>query len=132
MPIDFSVCSIRALRYGEELARRFGAEIVLLHVDQPLVLESELAETRRSANEEELEALVALLRDRGIRARSVVCSGGPAEQVMKAAAAEHADLIVMGTHGRTGLAHVLMGSVAESVVRRATCPVVTVRHATAG
>ncbi len=128
VPTDFSVCSMWALRYAEELARRFGAEIALVHVDQSLAPGSELAETRQAAAREELEGLVALLRERGVPAHSLLRSGGPAEQIMATAEAEHADLIVMGTHGRTGLTHVLMGSVAESVVRRSSCPVLTVRH----
>ena len=128
VPIDFSVCSMWALRYAEEMARRFGAEIVLVHVDQSLVLGSELAETRQAAARNELEGLVAFFGERDIPARSVLRSGGPVEEIMATAEAEHVDLIVMGTHGRTGLTHVLMGSVAESVVRQSSCPVLTVRH----
>lgn len=131
VPTDFSVCSMWALRYAEEMARRFGAEILLLHVDQSLAPYSELAEARQAAVRKEIEELATLLRDRGVPARGVLRSGGFAEEILKAAGAEHADLIAMGTHGRTGLAHVLMGSVAESVVRQSSCPVLTVRH-TAG
>jgi nucleotide-binding universal stress UspA family protein len=126
VPTDFSVCSMRALRYAEELARRFGAEIVLVHVDESLVARSELAGLREAVAGEELERLVALLEKRGVPARAVVRSGGAAEEI--AEEAESADLVVMGTHGRTGLAHVLMGSVAERVVRHARCPVLTVRQ----
>jgi nucleotide-binding universal stress UspA family protein len=60
--------------------------------------------------------------------RGSICSGAPVEENMRAAREEHADMIVMGTHGRSGLEHVLIGSVAEQVLRRATCPVLTVRH----
>jgi universal stress protein A len=129
VPTDFSVASMRALRYAEELARRFAAEIVLVHVDESLAPSSELAETRQAAAQKELEGLVALLRERGVPAHSVLRSGGPAEEVVATAKVENADLIVMGTHGRTGLAHVVMGSVAESVVRRSACPVLTVGQA---
>jgi universal stress protein A len=128
VPTDFSVCSMWALRYAEEMARRFGAEIVLVHVDQSLVPASQLAETQHAAAREELDGLVAFLHERGMPAHSVLRSGGPAEEIVATAEVEHADLIVMGTHGRSGLTHVLMGSVAESVVRRSSCPVLTVRH----
>jgi universal stress protein A len=126
VPTDFSVCSMRALRYAEELARRFGAEVALVHVDESLVARSELSGLREAVAEEELERLVALLQARGVPARAVVRSGGAAEEIT--AETERADLVVMGTHGRTGLAHVLMGSVAERVVRHASCPVLTVRQ----
>jgi nucleotide-binding universal stress UspA family protein len=128
VPTDFSVCSMWALRYAEELARRFGAEIVLLHVDQALAPGSELAQTRHEASREELDGLVTLLGRRDVPARKVLRFGGPAEEVLSTAEAEDADLIVMGTHGRTGMAHVLMGSVAENVMRRSPCPVLTVRQ----
>jgi universal stress protein A len=130
VPIDFSVCSMLALRYAEEMARRFGATIVLLYVDQSLAPRSDLAETRRRAADEEVLLLSGLLRERGLPAQGILRSGGPAAEIMAAAEVEQADLIVMGTHGRTGLTHVLMGSVAETVVRQSPCPVLTVRHAT--
>ena len=131
VPTDFSVCSMWALRYAEEMARRFGAEILLLHVDGSLAPYSELAEARHAAVRKELEELATVLRDRGVPSRGELRCGGFAEEILKLAGTEHADLIVMGTHGRTGLPHVLMGSVAESVSRRSTCPVLTVRHAAA-
>lgn len=128
-PTDFSVCSMRALRYAERLARRFGAEIVLVHVDPALLLGSEVAETRQGVAQKELEDLVVLLATRGVQARAVVRAGAPAGEILTTAETEHADLIVMGTHGRTGIAHALIGSVAENVVRRSRCPVLTVRDA---
>lgn len=128
LPTDFSLCSMWALRYAEELARRFGAEIVLVHVDQSLVPDSELAQAREGAARKELEEVVTLLRARGMRAHSVLRSGAPAVEILATAEKEHADLIVMGTHGRGGVARVFMGSVTESVVRAASCPVLTVRH----
>src|SRR5262249_34495537 len=129
VPTDFSVCSMVALRQAEEMAQRFRATIVLLYVDQSLVESSELARTRRTAADDELLSLVTLLRSRGVAARSMVRSGVPADEIMAAAEAERADMIVMGTHGRTGLSHVLVGRVAETVVRHAPCPVLTIREA---
>jgi nucleotide-binding universal stress UspA family protein len=128
VPIDFSVSSMWSLRHAEEIARRFGAEIVLVHVDPLLLLGPEVGGTREVAIRKELDGLVSLLQSRGMPARGVLVGGAPIDEIAKVAEAEHADLIVMGTHGRTGLAHVLIGSVAESVLRKAPCPVLTVRH----
>jgi nucleotide-binding universal stress UspA family protein len=140
---DFSDDSVRALTYAEELARKFGAEIILLHVDQPLApvmltpefgagldtgAMSRIAEEQRLLAQRELDKIVGRLRDSEIKARSLLRVGSPFLEVIHAAQAEGADLIVMGTHGRSGLVHVLMGSVAERVVRKAPCAVLTVRH----
>jgi|SRR5579863_5683013 len=139
---DFSDDSIHALEYAEELARRFSAEILVMHVDQPLspVIVSELspgldvgamnriAEEQRLLALRELDRLTARLRDGGLKSRSLLKVGAPFLEIINAAYGEGADLIVLGTHGRTGLAHVLMGSVAERVVRKAHCPVLTIRH----
>jgi nucleotide-binding universal stress UspA family protein len=139
---DFSDDSDHALEYAEELARRFSAEIVVMHVDQPLspVMVSELspgldvgamnriAEEQRLLALKELDRITAQLRDAGLKSRSLLKVGAPFLEIINAAYADGADLIVLGTHGRTGLAHVLMGSVAERVVRKAHCPVLTIRH----
>lgn len=139
---DFSDDSVNARRYAEELARKFSSEIVVLHVDQPLapVMVSELgpafdvgamnqiAEEQRLAVQRELDRIVTQLRDAGIKARSLLRVGAPFVEIIHAAQGEGVDLIVMGTHGRTGLAHVLLGSVAERVVQKAGCAVLTVRH----
>ncbi len=140
---DFSEDSARALEYGETLARAFSAEIILLHVDQPLSpvmftpdlgagmeigAMSQLAEEQRLAAQRELDRIVARLRESGIKARSLLRVGAPFVEIINAAQSEGADLIVLGTHGRSGLSHVLLGSVAERVVQKAGCPVLTVRH----
>jgi len=140
---DFSEDSVRALGYGEELARKFGAEIVLLHVDQPLApvmlapefgpsidtgVMSRIAEEQRLLAQKELDKIVGRLRDGGLKARSLLRVGAPFLEIINAAQTENADLIVMGTHGRGGLAHILLGSVAERVVQKASCPVLTIRH----
>jgi nucleotide-binding universal stress UspA family protein len=142
-PTDFSEDSIRALDYTQELARKFGAEIILIHVDQPLApvivapefgsgfdmgAMSRLAEEQRLLAQKELDKTVNRLREAGLKARSLLRVGAPFLEIINAAQSEGADLIVMGTHGRSGLAHVLMGSVAERVVNKAGCPVLTVRH----
>jgi nucleotide-binding universal stress UspA family protein len=141
-PTDFSDDSKLALSYAVELAQKFSAEIVVVHVDQPLapVMMSELnpgldvstmnriAEEQRMLALRELDQTTARLREQGSKARSLMRVGAPFLEIINSAVSENADLIVMGTHGRSGLAHVLMGSVAERVVRKAPCPVLTIRH----
>jgi nucleotide-binding universal stress UspA family protein len=141
-PTDFSEDSKLALSYAVTLAQQFSSEIILVHVDQPLapVMVSELnpgldvstmnriAEEGRLLALKELDGATAHLRDTGVKARGLMRVGAPFLEIIHAAQSESADLIVMGTHGRTGLAHVLMGSVAERVVNKAPCPVLTVRH----
>lgn len=139
---DFSDDSRNALRCAEELAHKFNSEMILLHVDQPLapVMVSELgpafdlnamnqmAEEQRLAAQRELDRIVGRLRDAGLKARSLLRVGAPFMEIIHAGQNEGVDLIVMGTHGRSGLAHVLLGSVAERVVQKAGCAVLTVRH----
>lgn len=126
VPTDFSPSSVRALPYAEEMARRFDAELVVLYVDfAPSIYDPSEADV--PASKAAVERAAAVLRGRGIRARALYRRGAAADEIVRGAADEHADLIVLATHGRTGLAHALMGSVAEAVVRRAACPVLTVR-----
>ncbi len=139
---DFSDDSGHAFEYAEEMARKFAAEIIVLHVDQPLApvmvgdlgpsldiaTMNRIAEEQRLLAQRELDRLVNRLRDAGLKARSLLRVGAPFLEIISAAQGEGADLIVMGTHGRTGLSHVLMGSVAERVVRTSACPVLTVHH----
>jgi nucleotide-binding universal stress UspA family protein len=141
-PTDFSEDSKLALSYAITLAQKFSSEIIVVHVDQPLapVMVSELnpgvdvttmnriAEEARMLALKELDKATSYLRDNGVRARGLMRVGAPFLEIINAAQSEAADLIVMGTHGRTGLAHVLIGSVAERVVNKAPCPVLTVRH----
>ncbi len=89
---------------------------------------SRIAEEQRLLAQKELDKIVGRLRDGGLKARSLLRVGAPFLEIINAAQTENADLIVMGTHGRSGLAHVLLGSVAERVVQKAACPVLTVRH----
>jgi universal stress protein A len=137
---DFSDDSNYALTYAIELAQRFSAELVVLHVDQPLapVMVSELspgldmgamnriAEEQRLLALRELDKITDRLRERGLKARALLRVGAPFLEIVTQS--EEFDMIVIGSHGRTGLAHVLMGSVAERVVRKSHCPVLTVRH----
>ena len=146
VPIDFSEGAQPAIELAATMARKFGASVELLHVWQPppmiplpvLVMPSspeaqpvnmeELARTTAGA---QMKQIVTRLRDQGITdVQSRVGVGSPAHEIVELAALGHFDLIVMGTHGRTGFAHAVLGSVAEKVVRRAKCPVLTVRSQT--
>jgi nucleotide-binding universal stress UspA family protein len=144
VPIDFSESSDAALEYATTLARNVGASMHLLHVfEDPYItggaFTAEMyAPAPEDLREQLLEQAKARLRRRairldeeGIHASAEVYSGPTPKAIAGYAAAQRIDLIVMGTHGRGGVAHLLLGSVAEQVVRTAPCPVLTVRTATA-
>ena len=138
---DFSEPSTSALAYGRELARSFGAALTVLHVADDtmsraygidggvLLTEPEL---QRQLEADALTDVNALISDEErvqLQARGVVLSStAPAAAIVAYAHDSHIDLIVMGTHGRSGFAHLLMGSVSERVALTASCPVLTVRH----
>lgn len=137
VPTDFSECSDAAVRYGLELARKFGASLHLLHViqdpaTQPWAAEGfavpllDVIEQWQKDARTRLETLIPT----DDRAKAVFsCTiASPFPEIIRYAAANDIDLIVMGTHGRGGVSHMLLGSIAEKVVRRAPCPVLTVRH----
>jgi nucleotide-binding universal stress UspA family protein len=135
-PTDFSETAAAAERHAVALARALGAELVLLHVASEAPLRREtlgtpevrrVFESQRAWVTETLAARVRELTTGGVSARSVVKTGVPWREVVGAVEEEQADMIVMGTQGRTGLDRLLIGSVAERVVRHAPCPVLTVR-----
>ena len=135
VPIDFSAPSIKAFKYAAAFAEQFSAKLTLVNVIEPIgtpdfsatnpllmeneqlvkVAESKLAELAR----EEIDPLTALYRQ--------VLSGKPSTEIVNLARNRAIDLIVIGTHGRTGISHLLLGSTAEQVVRHAPCPVLVVR-----
>ena len=137
---DFSEASDAALTYGRTMARTFGATLHVLHVADNVYLRAFGAEAyvpavpdlQTEVNEAARKQLDELLIDSdgsGPVTRKVLrTSNAPAAVITDYAASERIDLIVVGTHGRGGVAHLLMGSVAERVVRTAPCPVLTVRH----
>jgi nucleotide-binding universal stress UspA family protein len=133
---DFSVCARRALEYGLCFARAWSVSLDLLHVVEVLPgLEADdsaadpLMEPRRKESGRILSNLATIVRRDGMEVVWLVRQGIPSEQIVQAAREQRADLIVVGTHGRTGLDHILLGSTAERVIRRAPCPVLTVRVA---
>ena len=137
VPSDFSECSEAAMRYGLELARRFDAQLHLLHVVQDPLTQPWAAEGFSAPLFEVVEKWQREARERLLswvpeadRARVTVSSiiAWPYAQILRYATENRVDLIVMGTHGRGGMSHLLLGSIAEKVVRRAPCPVLTVHH----
>lgn len=137
-PTDLSECSQAAWGHALAFAKQFGAEVVLLHVvvEPPQVAAGyELGYTpERWVKVATLEAhglladLMARAADWQVKMTAKVRQGTAFREIIAAAREERVDLIVMGTHGRSGLAHALMGSVAEKVVRKAPFPVLTVKH----
>jgi len=131
---DFSDCSQRALDLAVELALKFESELVLVHSwEAPaysygggLYLPVDLVTPIEQAATAQLEKTLSELRQRLPRAVSRLRSGSAWQEVLDVASAVHADLIVLGTHGRQGLTRALLGSVAEKVVRLAAVPVLTV------
>jgi nucleotide-binding universal stress UspA family protein len=139
LPTDFSEHSAAARQYACAFADQFRADLHLLHVIQdlaPLVPEPGVAIPPPADYLQELEASARSLLERfldpqppaGISIVREVRHGPPFLEIVRYAKENDIDLIVIGTHGRSGLAHVFMGSVAEKVVRKAPCPVLTVRH----
>lgn len=138
-PIDFSDSADHAMRYATALAETFGAELTLLHVVAPViaalpsetslpgVLQTDIDEIAEACRER-LDQTVGKLAASGLTVQHEVLNGVPFIEIIRYAREAGTDLIVMGTHGRTGLGHLLIGSVAERVVRKSPCPVLTIKH----
>jgi len=140
VPTDFSDASESALRFGKAMAEAFGASLHVVHVMEDLlahawaaeVYVSSMPQLRDEIEKESRQRLGALLTDgeKGqFRAETALLAGNPFLEIIRYAKAHDVDLIVMGTHGRGPIAHMLLGSVAEKVVRKSPCPVLTVREA---
>lgn len=136
---DFGGASDSALAYGRELARNFGARLHVLNVSDnalgwagPESINIDIVAVQAGIDEVARQKLNGLLSDedfRDLRAVAVVRNGRtPASEIVTYAREAKIDVIVLGTHGRGAMAHVVMGSVAEKVVRTAPCPVLTVHH----
>ena len=137
-PTDFSAHSEQAVRYACGLAARLGSELHLLHIlseilpagPDPILMPVMPPEYYRENEERAKETLGRLLEPAWGAPRAVVTAvrwGSPVEAIVAYALDHHVDLIVIATHGRAGLSHVLLGSVAERIVREAPCPVLTLR-----
>jgi nucleotide-binding universal stress UspA family protein len=136
VPVDFSSHAEAALRYAATLANRLGSSLELLHVVQPVMAgagwNSEVSAAGRSsgapdADEDARRRLEGMADGVAVPVTTTIRTGPPAHTIVAFAESSGADLIVMGTRGRGGLAQVFMGSVAERVLRHAPCPVLTVR-----
>lgn len=132
VPSDFSDTAMAALRYAVDLADKLQASLTLLYVVEPAVYPAELGVTVNIEGDllERGRAEIAKLAESACAGRTVqteVTTGVADLKIIDTAAEIGADLIVMGTHGHTGLAHALLGSTTERVVRKAPCPVLTVR-----
>ena len=138
VPTDFSTCAEQAWALAQRLGGALGSELVLVHVlvEAPLWSEGpftmdrarEVFEAARTWAGERLEEWAAGARGKGLTARLALRTGAPHEEIVALATDERADLVVIGTHGRGGVNRVLLGSVADRVVRLAPCPVLTVRE----
>ncbi len=143
VPVDFSSCSTSAAAWAADLAARFGAELTLLHVtEMPRGLDRAtlvspvggsdvppvpIGDWISDSGRDRVRRLAQNLSSRGIQVGVRVVEGPAVRTILDAAKELKPDAIVMGTHGRKGLAHAFLGSVAERVVRGAKCPVITLK-----
>ncbi len=141
--VDFSVPSDIAMRYGRGLAEAFDASLHLLHVMEDVVAHAWAAEVyvaalpglheeMEKAARERLDQLLTAEETEKLRAKVSLRTGTAFVEIIGYAKSENVDLIVLGTHGRGAIAHMMLGSVAEKVVRKAPCPVLTVRESQHG
>ena len=133
-PVDFSDCSLDSLEYAALVAQRSKAALTLLHVLEPISYGLDFTFPHRAKREsikaghtKRLSDLVSALASVGVPSEFLLLGGLPTDSILDAARTQLADLIVMGTHGRRGLSHALFGSIAESVLRKSSCPVLMVR-----
>lgn len=136
VPTDFSPVSVHVLEYACQLAHLFQASLLVVHVVPPSAYPMvqiagmghfpNLRDEIRKRCEEEMRGLLAKVHSE-VKTTSRVIEGVPFTEILHCAKNEQADLIVMATHGHTGLKHVVLGSTAERVVRMSTCPVLTLR-----
>ena len=138
VPIDFSDYSKSALKYAVNFVKQFNAELILIYVVEPVIYPPDfsmgqiaipsvdLEMDKRAV--EELTKLAQKEIPHEVKVYSVVKTGKPFIEIIETAAEENVDLIIIATHGHTGVEHILFGSTAEKVVRKAPCPVLTLRE----
>jgi Universal stress protein UspA and related nucleotide-binding proteins len=132
--VDFSDCSLDALEYAVQIAKQLKATVTILHVLEPISYGLDLTlihtaerERTHARIQRELDAFVHAIALEGLTVDHAIRGGTPADSVIQFIGENRCDLVVMGTHGRRGLSHLVNGSVAEAVLRRAPCPVLTVK-----
>ncbi len=134
VPIDFSDHSLESLRMASIFAAETGAKLILVHVWQPTppladgIAWAEVYAEQAEEARRQLEEIAPYRLD--VSCEKQVVAGDPATEIVRIAEEEEADMIVVGTHGRTGLTRLVLGSVAEHVMRRAPCPVLTCKLVT--
>lgn len=133
VPVDFSDCSLNALEYGVQIAKAMRARLTVLHVLEPVAygldfMLAHAAERDPKFAKEQMQALASRIRTYGLVVGETICGGLPVDSIVDWARDAKCDLIIMGTHGRRGVSHLLKGSVAEAVLRRAPCPVLAVKR----
>lgn len=138
VPVDFSPPSIAALRYAREFHDLYGADLVLLHVVEdiqymanPYLFEMPTLPPLEDIQQESREHLDALMHEHfpgDAKVRAVYRTGKPFSEILQCAQDERVDLIIIASHGHTGLEHALFGSTAEKVIRKAFCPVLVVKR----
>ncbi len=131
-PTDFSTASDAALAHAEALAKSMGARLLIVHVEEPPLAYGG-GELYYGLPEPDSERILKMLEDvrpldPAVPFTHRLTMGDPAGEIVRIAADEQAEMIVLGTHGRTGVVRLLMGSVAEAIVRRAPCPVLIYRE----
>jgi nucleotide-binding universal stress UspA family protein len=139
VPVDFSGYAEQALEYASGLARKLPARLTLLHVLQMMpmgvadgtALPYSYIQELEAEVQQRMETYRQRIQEAGLQGAILVVSGAPFQSIVDTARDQHVDLIVMGTQGRTGLAHLFLGSVAEKVVRLAPCPVLVTRGSAA-
>jgi nucleotide-binding universal stress UspA family protein len=134
---DFSETSTYAAEYAVLIAKQFGAALHVLHVVEnvsPILMDGlaylppDFFEEMEKAAAEKLERVIARDKRDKLAVTLTMRRGAPFVEIVKYAKEQNMDLIVLGTHGRGAIAHALMGNIAEKVVRKASCPVLTIRH----
>jgi nucleotide-binding universal stress UspA family protein len=137
-PSDFSAASSAAFKKSIDMAKVSRAELLVAHVISPIVpvagegylppkTYDDIVASSRAWAKKQLDRLVAKAKKSGVRVKGLLAEGAAHEQIVRIARTKRADMVVMGTHGRSGLAKLLLGSVAGRVVAAAPCPVLTVR-----
>jgi universal stress protein A len=138
---DFSTASRPALKLAASLARTLKATLIICHASEPMSslvgeasipprLFMQMMMATRVRDRRKLDALAKSVRAGRLKVTTLLLEGTAARAIVRAARTRHADLLVLGTHGRTGVQRMLLGSIAERVVRTAPCPVLTVRRRT--
>jgi universal stress protein A len=134
-PVDFSEASLKAVDYAREFAAATGAAIYLLHIIEPVPIPPvdtslnyvEVEEVLEEAAKKDLNALMSSLQAEGVNVDGTMEIGKTADIVLDKAAELNANFIIMGSHGRKGLNRLIMGSVADAVIRKSDCPVLIVK-----